>query len=61
MNRVDINAVDLVIDIYRGSANDCAVRITHLPSGICVASEDLPTTEVNQEAAMQRLRQALGL
>lgn len=57
---VDISADDLVIDTYRGRFNDCAVRITHIPSGVCVASEEGATSEENREAAMCSLRDALG-
>ena len=56
---MEISPEDLVIDTYRGSVNDWAVRITHLPSGICVVSEDLPTSDENREAAMQHLKDAL--
>jgi protein subunit release factor A len=56
---VEISAGDLVIDTYRSAVNDHAVRITHLPTGICVASETWPTREQNHEAAMHLLREAL--
>ena len=54
-----IRPEDLVIDEYRSSLNDHAVRITHLPSGVSVSSDDGPTREQNYAVAMQRLREAL--
>jgi peptide chain release factor 1 len=56
---VEINPDDLEIDTYRGPLNDNAVRITHKPSGVCVSSDDLPTSEQNHEAAMRLLQDAL--
>jgi protein subunit release factor A len=50
---------DLEMDTYRGPLNDNAVRITHKPSGVCVSSDDLPTSEQNHEAAMRLLQDAL--
>ncbi|MFN8026773.1 MAG: peptide chain release factor-like protein [Acidimicrobiia bacterium] len=57
---MEISPLDLEIDIYRGSLNDSAVRITHLPSGVCVSSDNLPTQQLNYEAAMRLLREQLG-
>jgi len=57
---MDISLLDVEIDVDRSPTNDRAVRVTHLPSGICVASEDLPTREQNYEAAMHMLQEALG-
>jgi len=54
-----IRPEDLVIDEYRSSLNDHAVRITHLPSGVSVSSDDGPTREQNYAVAMQLLREAL--
>jgi protein subunit release factor A len=57
---MEINTDDLVIDTYRGAFNDCAVRITHMPSSLCVFSEDQPTQDRNYEAAMRLLHDAMG-
>jgi protein subunit release factor B len=43
-----------VLDAYPGHLNNCAVRITHVPSGICVASEDLPTSARHMPLAKLR-------
>ena len=56
---VEIQPEDLVIDVYRSPLNDRAVKITHLPSGVSVSSDDRPTREQNHAVAMQLLRAAL--
>lgn len=59
---------EVVIEVFRASGpggqhvnkTESALRLTHLPSGVVVSSQDSPSQYRNRETAFKRLVERLG-
>jgi protein subunit release factor A len=60
---IEVKESDIRIDVFRspnsGGYTDSAVRITHLPTGIVISSQNLPNFGQNKEQAMKILKARL--
>ncbi len=57
---MDIDEGDVIVDTFRGPSNDCAVRITHVPTGTVISVTHFETVPENRKRALLLLREALG-
>ena len=58
----DVRPEDLQVEVFRSGVypnNTCAVRITHLPTGIVVDCNESRSELQNKDRALQELRQRL--
>jgi arginyl-tRNA synthetase len=58
---IDVDPKDLLVDTYRsGKGEETAVRVTHVPTGIVVSSEEEPSQLRNRNHALSLLRSKLS-